>query len=1083
MRKTITLMMLFMVSMFGPSTIANAAAVGGPLAFMGIDAEDGGVGSHGPLSAYTGVTSDILANVLNGGDGILVIGGGKSGGDNVTSWWTALAASVGEPVTFANGAAIGSVGFDGYAMIGVASSVYQTGDGGLTQSENDLFAPRESDLVAFVNSGGGLLGLSQDGLFPRYPYLNSLGAFTIQTGRGDADVSATSEGAALGLTDFSLDVCCWHDGYESYPSFLLPLLVYSDSTAAAIGGRNVVIARPCTDAEMPSVAVARPAPGRVYLDDADIGSAPTAEPLVKGIGITIEGTASASADRLVIKLDGVSLGTLTSPPFTTLQATPALGQHTLSVTAHDDEEMCFKTITSTFTVVCVGVGVTISRPASGRAYLDDADVGASGSADPLLLGGPLTIEATSGDPVHTEDVTLAMDATSLGADASSPYTASIDTDPLAPGVHLVRATLRERTNGCASTTVVAVRRTDPKVKAVAEGLFINANIPAEPQVHAGGSSVSGEGGSSFIRAVDRHAPPVDHVHAITDETSGSIAPFASRASSLVTDLSINGGMITADALHAKASATFDPAALTGDAVDDGSTIANLRIAGTPIAHAAPNTTVTLPGGMGRVVVQETITATEGFTREITVNMLHVWLTTPSFKGEIIIGSAHAGVSLPGGPFTGPATDLIHRADDAGSGRDAGETVSGAVPLTDGTYGAGMLTADDGSDFYTFSAGQGDRISIEMAPSIREQVFVGAGPAPTIVGPTQPDFNLFLRDPNGAIRDTSVGLLSGSIPERVELNADIPYAPAGSRATWSVEVRRASIADGFYTLNLHIAPAPLLDQNDGNLPGDASASCTSPRALPMNGTENDVRASTGVIRDDDTGDTYSVDAQIGQTLAITMKPDELLDGANFDLFLYAPSTPGGAADCSAPAASSTLGAEPLPKAMPEVVAALPVRITGTYVFEVRRINAVANYSFEVSLVNDMPTLQDNDAGTGQDAGDSCATPTQLESGLYQGRVGDVPADDRVDWYAVALGAGQDLSVVMKSADPNNLTLRLYRPDCTSQAPDAVTITGMPLSAPETAHIRDAAAGVWRLEVSRGPGFSDGGNYALAIAVTP
>lgn len=39
---------------------------------MGIDAEDGGPGGHGPITTYEDVVNSILSNVTNGGSGILV---------------------------------------------------------------------------------------------------------------------------------------------------------------------------------------------------------------------------------------------------------------------------------------------------------------------------------------------------------------------------------------------------------------------------------------------------------------------------------------------------------------------------------------------------------------------------------------------------------------------------------------------------------------------------------------------------------------------------------------------------------------------------------------------------------------------------------------------------------------------------------------------------------------------------------------------------------------------------------------------------------------------------------------------------
>src|SRR3954447_1363455 len=56
---------------------SSRAAVGGPVVILGIDAEDSSGNGHGPTATYVALTNSILGNVLNGGSGILVIGGGK----------------------------------------------------------------------------------------------------------------------------------------------------------------------------------------------------------------------------------------------------------------------------------------------------------------------------------------------------------------------------------------------------------------------------------------------------------------------------------------------------------------------------------------------------------------------------------------------------------------------------------------------------------------------------------------------------------------------------------------------------------------------------------------------------------------------------------------------------------------------------------------------------------------------------------------------------------------------------------------------------------------------------------------------
>lgn len=208
----------------------------GPVLLMGIDAEDGGAGGHGPISVYDDVVNSVLSNTTNGGSGILVIGGNKSASDNVTSFWNALTPSV----SYVNGAAsIGGTSFAGYAAIAVVSDFLNTPGGGLTNAENDALTTRNFDIASFVNSGGGLIGFSSTALTNPYGYLGGLGSFTSTT-VFESNITPTIEGAAIGITN-ALDVCCWHDSYTSYPSWLNVLATYNSGGVAALGGVNVTI--------------------------------------------------------------------------------------------------------------------------------------------------------------------------------------------------------------------------------------------------------------------------------------------------------------------------------------------------------------------------------------------------------------------------------------------------------------------------------------------------------------------------------------------------------------------------------------------------------------------------------------------------------------------------------------------------------------------------------------------------------------------------------------------------------------------------------------------------------------------------
>lgn len=236
---------------------------GGPIVVMGIDAEDGGPGDHGPVSVYSDVLDSVIANTTNGGSGILVIGGGKSPTDDVTAWWNAVTAVSGITPTYVNGAAnIATQTFAGFRVIGVVSGDGETGGGGLTAAESDALATRQADVATFVNGGGGLLVFAQDfndATTSNYAFLGGIGAFTFTTELSYNAILPTPDGSAIGITN-DLDICCWHDVYLTYPPFLAPLAIADDSgdtdslgKVAALGGRNVFIGeRPAPEPEVPA---------------------------------------------------------------------------------------------------------------------------------------------------------------------------------------------------------------------------------------------------------------------------------------------------------------------------------------------------------------------------------------------------------------------------------------------------------------------------------------------------------------------------------------------------------------------------------------------------------------------------------------------------------------------------------------------------------------------------------------------------------------------------------------------------------------------------------------------------------------
>lgn len=751
---------------------------------------------------------------------------------------------------------------------------------------------------------------------------------------------------------------------------------------------------------------------------------------------------------------------------------------------------------------CPDIELAVLRPENGRLYRNDVDTTSSGVAEPVVFGSPLTVEVSTTLPGNTGPLEIFVDGTPAGTDPAPPFSVTATTSSLLPGRHTISAQAGHLTGQwCRDRVEKDFLVPDPSVRGSAEGVFAATNIPAEPQILAGGSAVGKTGGSDEKRIVDQPlAAASGLVGVIQDRSKGSTGtPFYAQSDSVLTDVSLLGGLLRAGTLHARARADLNPETISASATGDGSEIANLRIGNTPVVVSQPNTVVALPRNLGRVVLQETVVDTAGTRAEVTVNALHAFLDTPSFKGEVVLGSAYAAVNFAADTFAGPYRDLIHRVDDAGTDADAGGTAATASPLAPGTY-SGSLTPGDDSDFYSFQTLQGERIEVAVKPAEREVLTLSplpqAPPQPTVpgvfgfafdavgavaaVGPDTPDFNLYLYDPAGNLRVSSE--LPTSAPERAELNADMPYDPPGARGTWTVEVRRAAGSpDGFYSLDLNLLPEELLDQNDALIPGDAPDDCTLARALPVTPThdgEIDHYAFPGVIRDADQADFFSFPAGIGQLVTVALKPDELADGADLDLYLYGPAIAGGEADCSSPITRSQLGKFGA-KALPDAVVQLPAQVTGDYILEVRRYNAVANYYVDLTVANPLPTIPDNDAGTGADAADSCLAPTSMGPGAYEGRLADTPKDDLEDWYSFSVQAGQDITASLKPSELSDFDLELYSA-CGIPAGDQYTVNHQPMSVPETVHLANAAAGAYLLRAVRNSG---GGNYLLGLVLTP
>jgi len=143
----------------------------------------------------------------------------------------------------------------------------------------------------------------------------------------------------------------------------------------------------------------------------------------------------------------------------------------------------------------------------------------------------------------------------------------------------------------------------------------------------------------------------------TGTASNSASSSDVQETSHVANASVLNGLITATAVEARAHMTLTSTGfnnhLNPSDGTTGSTLTDLRIDGVQIsADAAPNTTIQLPNGIGRVVLNEQTSfgSKFGFPQPsgIRVNALHVYVDEfYGFKGDFVI--AHAETRLSPSP--------------------------------------------------------------------------------------------------------------------------------------------------------------------------------------------------------------------------------------------------------------------------------------------------------------------------------------------------------------------------------------------------------------------------------------------------
>jgi hypothetical protein len=322
--------------------------------------------------------------------------------------------------------------------------------------------------------------------------------------------------------------------------------------------------------------------------------------------------------------------------------------------------------------------------------------------------------------------------------------------------------------------------------------------------------------------------------------------------------------------------------------------------------------------------------------------------------------------------TGGATQ-----NDMGTGTDAGNTLSAATTIAAGS-GTGYIDSTDPNDYYKINVTSGQTISVSMTP------------------PSGSDFDLKLYDTNQSqVASSSLG---GSQTDSVTCTAT-------SSGYYYICVHLWS-GSGIYSMTVTITGGAT--QNDMGTGTDAGNSLGAATTIQAG-------SGTGYLDSTDTDDYYKVSVSSGQTISVSMTPPS---GSDFDLKLYDPN--------QSQVASSSLGGS-----QTDTVTYTAI-FSGYYYICVNLWSGSSIYSMTVTVTGG--TTQ-NDANSGQDAGNSFAQALAIGAGSYTGFVDSTDTDD---YYKVNLSSGQTIEVYLTPPSGSDFDLYLYDPNQTLL--DSSTLSG-------------------------------------------
>lgn len=181
------------------------------------------------IRTWSSFVENLYQRATNGGNGILVLGGGKIDApglfvDPVTGFWRDMGVELGLPVTYSFWDAIPGQSFDGFAMIVVASSSAFTNSYGTDFGERLHLYDREVDLLTWRAAGGVVLcGASSSFEVIHYDYVGVDIVVAGYFSPPPITVTVTALGTAMNVSTAAPEQQLFWFWFDEWPAEFAPL--------------------------------------------------------------------------------------------------------------------------------------------------------------------------------------------------------------------------------------------------------------------------------------------------------------------------------------------------------------------------------------------------------------------------------------------------------------------------------------------------------------------------------------------------------------------------------------------------------------------------------------------------------------------------------------------------------------------------------------------------------------------------------------------------------------------------------------------------------------------------------------------